>query len=411
MNLKERYEAARAAAKLILDGAEAAGRKELLPSEQEALEPLLKEAETLREKLKRAEESAELSARINALAGPAMTPQEREQREVKDGSGVLLGMGGAGLKADPFVPHPWATAVIQGGVKDGTGVPFGLPSGAVLLPPLSTIVDIPRAGGQLVAEIGLTGWPSQGGRVVQFLQQNKRDEGADVWRRSTGSAGADVAKPLSDYGWQAVEAQAEYVAHTSKVRQEDIRDFVNLSGWLQSEMVAGVLQALEAAILHGTAADHTGDGSIEGILERSDTLPQSFSSDPVITIRKALTQLQDAGYAGNDIVVCLSTADSEEIDLMRDDLHRYLGDGPFASGPNTLWSRRRIVCPQLETGTAIVGLIRGNAIIWEREIAQAVYGTVDDEFVKNLLSIRVEGRYAFGIQRPGAVVVCDLSAS
>jgi hypothetical protein len=75
--LKERYEAARAAAMLIIDGAEASGRKELLPSEEERLAPLIND----------------LCDNRDMSSGPVLTAKCSRCGEVKPGPAPHSPMG------------------------------------------------------------------------------------------------------------------------------------------------------------------------------------------------------------------------------------------------------------------------------------------------------------------------------
>ncbi|MDK6556029.1 phage major capsid protein, partial [Enterococcus faecalis] len=68
----------------------------------------------------------------------------------------------------------------------------------------------------------------------------------------------------------------------------------------------------------------------------------------VVSIRQALTLLRKVGANAN--AVLLNPADAEKIDLLEDANKRFLGNGPFAVGPSTIWSRTIVECDQLAAG-------------------------------------------------------------
>jgi HK97 family phage major capsid protein len=156
----------------------------------------------------------------------------------------------------------------------------------------------------------------------------------------------------------------------------------------------------------------SGDGTGEnftGILNTSGVQSQAFTTDTVTTIRKAITKVRVVGRA-RPTAVGISPATDEELDLLQDANDRYYGGGPFNAGPSTIWGLPRFVSETVPDGTAIVADWR-QAVLWDREQTNIMVAEAHkDWFARNLVAVRAELRAAFGILRPQAFVVADLTA-
>ena len=76
----------------------------------------------------------------------------------------------------------------------------------------------------------------------------------------------------------------------------------------------------------------------------------------------------------------------------------------------TLWGLPRVECEAVPAGTGIVGNFR-MAVLWDREASSIMASDSHaDFFIRNLVAILAEMRAAFGIIRPSAFVVIDLTA-
>ena len=141
----------------------------------------------------------------------------------------------------------------------------------------------------------------------------------------------------------------------------------------------------------------------------SGTTAQAYSTSPIVTIRKGITKVSTVGR-GQATAVALNPIDDEALDLATDDNNRYYGSGPFGTGPSTIWGRPRAVSEAIPAGTAIVADWRF-AALWDREAATvSVSDSHADFFIRNLVAVLGELRAAFGVIRPAAFVVCDLTA-
>jgi hypothetical protein len=80
---------------------------------------------------------------------------------------------------------------------------------------------------------------------------------------------------------------------------------------------------------------------------------------------------------------------------------------PAAAATPSLLGMGMIVSLNVPAGTAVVSNFRASRRLFEREAPVVKWGTINDEFAKNLLTARCEGRYAFACEQPAAIAIVD----
>jgi HK97 family phage major capsid protein len=228
-----------------------------------------------------------------------------------------------------------------------------------------------------------------------------------------GSGSVNAAAPVAE-GTAAPESTLQMSKTSAPVR--DVRVFIPAStraladaGQLQtianSFLTYGVTEELEDQIIAG---DGTGE-NMTGILETSGTLAQSFDTDLVSTIRKAIRQVRVNGRARPSAVL-LNPEDNEAVDLLSGANTDYLFGGPVGAATPTIWGLPRIESQAVPAGTAIVGDFR-QAVLWERQaLSVSVYPQHSDYAIRGLVAIVASARAAFGVINPAGFCIADLSA-
>ena len=238
----------------------------------------------------------------------------------------------------------------------------------------------------------------------------------DYWRQTTRTnAAAPVAdlavKPTSTYTLTAVEDRCRVLAHLSE--EVPIRlwqDNTEVIRWLESEMVAGVYDALEAQVISG---DGTGE-NLSGVLDIAGTTAVAFATDVPTTLRKALTALTAIGVTPN--AWAINQADAEALDLLKEGtggigylLDGYVNgvaDSANVLGPNTI---QRVVSPSVPAGVAILG-DWSQIKLFVREDMRLDIDAGGELFTKNAAIMRAEMRIGLGHLHPASMAICDLTA-
>ena len=67
--------------------------------------------------------------------------------------------------------------------------------------------------------------------------------------------------------------------------------------------------------------------------------------------------------------------------------------------------------PFMPAGQFLIGALRTSAIIYNRQGAVVEMGFVNDDFTKNLVTIRAEERLGLGVDRPAGIMYGAITAA
>lgn len=212
-------------------------------------------------------------------------------------------------------------------------------------------------------------------------------------------------KPKSSMVLEKVVDTVKTIAHWLPATKRALSDAGQLRTLIDTFLNYGLEEELEDQIING---DNTGE-NFEGVLEVSGTQAQAWDTNLFVTTRKARRKVRQVGRAVPTAFV-FNPEDNERIDLATDGTDRFYGNGPFGLGPDVLWGLPRVESEAVPVGTGLVGAWN-MAVLWDREQAAIqVSDSHADFFVRNLVAILAEMRAAFGILRPKAFVIIDLTA-
>lgn len=214
-------------------------------------------------------------------------------------------------------------------------------------------------------------------------------------------------KPEGSWAFERKTATVKTIAEWVPATKRALADAAQLEGLINDELRADIAETEENQVLLG---DGTGE-NLTGILATSGIQTQAWSTDIFTTVRKAITKARVVGRVVPNAVV-LNPVEVEAIDLAREGAGtgQFLGAGPFAMGPRTLWGLPVVESEAVTAGRGIVGDF-SKAVLWDRE--QTTVTMTDshaDFFIRNMVAVLAEERVAFGVVRPTAFVDTDVAA-
>jgi HK97 family phage major capsid protein len=262
-----------------------------------------------------------------------------------------------------------------------------MPMMDMLVRPRPTILDLINTSGSAAGDF-------------EYLQITGVTRSAAIVPQATAITDDLALKPLSDLGTALAYARAYTYADGFPVTNQLLSDAPALAAFMNNELRYNLDRLLEDKVMNGTGAA----GQPTGLEFTSGTQALTYplagvTIDLVKAIRKAITKVEITG-GGSVTGIALSAEDDEAIDLMQDSQTRFFGQGPFGTGPNTLWGRPRVVSDKIVAGTAWVGEWNQIALLDREGLSILAFNQHSDWARRNLTYIRAELRAMQVIWRP-----------
>ena len=214
-------------------------------------------------------------------------------------------------------------------------------------------------------------------------------------------------KPESTINFDLQTARVTTIAHIFKAAKQILDDFPGLQSLVDAELRWGLKYAEERQILFG---DGTGINLL-GIVPQASAYaaPSGVSvrfSNKIDQLRLAILQAELAYLPATGIV--LHPTDWADIELTKTEDGAYVFANPLALATPSLWGKTVVPTPAMDVGSFLTGGFADGAQIFDREEANVVIATQnEDDFVKNMITIRCEERLALVVKRPEAFITGD----
>lgn len=222
-------------------------------------------------------------------------------------------------------------------------------------------------------------------------------------RAAASQASRGAAKDYLKVSFEPDTVPVETIAVLSKVTEQDIDDAPRLVGFINGEMRLDVKTEEERQLLWGNGAS----GELNGLFNQGiEEFDRAAVDDTIIdTIRRMRTDLRKRRVVPN--FVAIDPLDWEVVETSKGTDDRYIwGMITDLRGPR-IWSLRVVETdamtnPDTLQRRLLVGDgIRG-ATLYDRHDVRLAVGYVDDDFARNLRTLRAEERIALGVKRAWA---------
>jgi HK97 family phage major capsid protein len=212
--------------------------------------------------------------------------------------------------------------------------------------------------------------------------------------------------------WSLVNMPISTVAHWIKISRQLAMDAPALAAYVNTRMAYGVDRRVETQL-------GAGDGiapNISGILDAGNFTAHGYAAaalgatlPKIVLIRKIIGDLWAAGYVPDAILA--NPADAAQIDI--DLFTTAAGQARISTdvqGNSRLFGVPLIQSNGITADQIAVGAFGQSGTIYNREgIVIEMSDSDDDNFTKNLLTLRAERRLALTIERPAGIIAGDLT--
>ena len=219
-------------------------------------------------------------------------------------------------------------------------------------------------------------------------------------RTNNAAAVADGAtKPTSVLGLTRVEQSLAIIAHLSEgIPRYWLVDNAAVEQFVNAELEFGLQKAVEAKVI----SDINGTSGIQ---------TQAWSTSIAQTLRKSLTKLEVAGYTPGAILLHPSDFETVELAVSTTNAVEHVGL-PYEAAQRRLFGVPIAVSVSATAGVGHV--LAADAVVLDTDSqgVQVMWSETSnaDDWSKNLIRSRVEGRYGTSVLAPLGVVSADLTA-
>jgi HK97 family phage major capsid protein len=246
--------------------------------------------------------------------------------------------------------------------------------------------------------------------VVDYVEVTGITNNAAIVAESTTTATpgsptpANGVKPESAMALDVKTVNVRQFAHWIPVTTRALSDAGQIRSLIDAFLTYGLAEELEDQIVNG---DGTGI-NFNGLLHNTGVQTEDATGfDFLKAVRRARTLVRVVGRS-------LATAylmhpyDWERLDLLVDNNGRYYFGGPQQLGTPQVWGLPVVESEAVPEGTIVCGDFR-KGVVWDRQDSTLSASSEHADFyIRNLVAILAEDRYAFGLIQPNAFVKCDV---
>jgi HK97 family phage major capsid protein len=244
-----------------------------------------------------------------------------------------------------------------------------------------------------------------GSNLIEYVRVNSLTRAAKIVPEATSETDDAALKPKAGMSIEIVQTGVKTIAVIMLATRTILADAPQLQSMMTQFMRTDIDLELEEEIISGPG----GANHFTGLENTANLTPQAFDTDKLTTARKARTKALIVGRARSTGFL-LNPYDWEALDLTKDAENRYYFGGPLSMGTKMLWGLPVIESEVIPQGTFYTGDLK-QMVVWDRQ-DPTVYITDSnrDYFERNIITILYEGRWAFGVLRPPAIVKGDFHA-
>ncbi|MFE7719584.1 phage major capsid protein [Nocardia rhizosphaerihabitans] len=360
--------------------------RDMTADEQRSFDAAITKGRDVLEQIKSGKRDLDIMDEAKSLA--------REIGGPADGSGAHLALTGASVKG---LARTIATNMAP---ADRTGRKALLPAGSTVTS-VPMLAESPVALGRPVQSLLDVLTVVQRAPKYTYLRQTSRTNNA-------APVAMGATKPTTVLGLEEAPGTLHVVAHLSEpIPKYWLADAASLELFVADELLFGLRQALEAQVLKGNG---TGE-NLTGFVNVSGTQAQAFATDLLTTTRAAITKLETAGHEAGTFV--LSPADWEKLELARTDTAGQLElGGPIDRAARKLWGVPVTLSLGLPAATGLLLDLSAVGLSTDSSGIETTWSeNVSDDFAKNQLRARVEGRFEVDVMQPlGVVEIATVAA-
>lgn len=227
------------------------------------------------------------------------------------------------------------------------------------------------------------------------------------WTNSAAETTQGAAKPESDITFEQYNVPIRTLAHWLKVSSQLLADAPAIASYIDTRLRDGLAQRVDNQLLNGNGTTP----NISGLTDADNftAFTAASGANLVESINKAKYKLWATGNMPDTVIV--NPADWAEMEIAKGTDDHYLYGAPGTAGGMQPFGVSIVMSANMEEGKFMIGSLRSSATIFQREGATVEMGYVNDDFTKNLVTLRAEERLGLAVDRPTGIMYGDITAA
>lgn len=217
-------------------------------------------------------------------------------------------------------------------------------------------------------------------------------------------------KPESSLTFEQDSAPVVTIASWVPITRQTLQDAPQVQAMVENRLIVGADRRLNSQVLNGDGTNGTITGILNttGVQVLDDTYfgtdqTQNNGTD-LEDFERVLRGITEVELTGDALAtfIAMNPRDIERLQTIANDESEYVSRSPFNSAGNmTLWGLPVARERSVPEGEFLVG--DGTmATVWQRTGIEVLIDTINDQFIKNILTILAEKRAALTVFRPVA---------
>ena len=248
---------------------------------------------------------------------------------------------------------------------------------------------------QLIPTIGVTS------NAVNSLRESS-------WTNDAVEVAQGAAKPESDIVFAPYNVVIETVAHWIKVSNQLLADAPAVAAYIDTRLRDGLAQRIDRQLLLGNGTSP----NLSGLTDAGNFT--AFTPTSGANLAESINKAKYNRWAVGEVVdtVIVNPADWAALEILREGAGTgaYLYGAPGTAAGMSVFGVQVVLSANMTAGSFLIGSLRGAATIYQRQGAVVEMGYVNDDFTKNLVTIRAEERLGLAVDRPAAIMFGAITA-
>jgi HK97 family phage major capsid protein len=228
------------------------------------------------------------------------------------------------------------------------------------------------------------------------------------WTSSAAEVAQAAAKPESSITFEQYNVPITTVAHWIKISNQLLADAPAVVSYIETRLRDGLAQRIDAQLLNGNGTAP----NLSGLTDTGNFTAYTPTAGDLLVdaINRAKYALWATGNAPDTVIVNPAAWGAMERTREGSGTGMYLYGMPGVPGNMNPFGVQIVLSNHMPAANFMIGALRQSAVVYSRQGSVIDMGYVNDDFTKNLITIRAEERLGLGVERPVGILYGAFSA-